>query len=88
MLGMEKHAAPISLGSFDLLRGRNICGSLFGGLKSKLDIPILVDHYLKKVLYMYIYVITFLLNLYAMFFFLSPIYYVFIKEIKYLFYKL
>ncbi|OAP17631.1 hypothetical protein AXX17_AT1G23560 [Arabidopsis thaliana] len=48
MLGMEKHAAPISLGSFDLLRGRVICGSLFGGLKSKLDIPILVDHYLKK----------------------------------------
>ncbi|XP_023644409.1 alcohol dehydrogenase-like 1 isoform X2 [Capsella rubella] len=47
MLGLEKHAAPISLGSFDLLRGRNICGSFFGGFKSKLDIPILVDHYLK-----------------------------------------
>jgi Zn-dependent alcohol dehydrogenase len=58
MLGMEKHAAPISLGSFDLLRGRVICGSLFGGLKSKLDIPILVDHYLKKVNYC-TYVITF-----------------------------
>ncbi|CAF2046213.1 unnamed protein product [Brassica rapa] len=48
MLGMGKHAAPISLGSFDLLSGRTICGSLFGGLKSKLDIPVLVDHYLKK----------------------------------------
>ncbi|CAH2033617.1 unnamed protein product [Thlaspi arvense] len=48
MLGMEKHAAQINLGSFDLLRGRSICGSLFGGLKSKVDIPILVDHYLKK----------------------------------------
>lgn len=49
VLGMEKHGAPISLGSFDLLVGRNVCGSLFGGLKPKLDIPILVDHYLKKV---------------------------------------
>lgn len=49
MLGMEKHAAPISLGSFDLLKGRSVCGSLFGGLKSKVDIPILVDSYLKKV---------------------------------------
>lgn len=36
-------------GSLDLLRGRHVCGSLFGGLKPKLDIPILVDHYLKKV---------------------------------------
>lgn len=50
MLGMGNHAAPVSLGSFDLLSGRTICGSLFGGLKSKLDIPVLVDHYLKKVL--------------------------------------
>ncbi|KFK44338.1 hypothetical protein AALP_AA1G245100 [Arabis alpina] len=48
VLGMEKHGAPISLGSFDLIAGRDICGCLFGGLKSKLDIPILVDHYLKK----------------------------------------
>ncbi|KAF8104931.1 hypothetical protein N665_0165s0020 [Sinapis alba] len=48
MLGMGKHAAPVSLGSFDLLSGRTVCGSLFGGLKSKLDIPVLVDHYLKK----------------------------------------
>ncbi|KAL1225803.1 Alcohol dehydrogenase-like 1 [Cardamine amara subsp. amara] len=48
MLGMEKHAATISLGSYDLLIGRTVCGSLFGGLKSKLDIPIFVDHYLKK----------------------------------------
>ncbi|KAL0651833.1 hypothetical protein Bca4012_094524 [Brassica carinata] len=39
---------PISLGSHDLLRGRTICGTLFGGLKPKLDIPILVDSYLKK----------------------------------------
>ncbi|KAG7592623.1 Alcohol dehydrogenase N-terminal [Arabidopsis thaliana x Arabidopsis arenosa] len=41
-------ALPVSLGSYDLLRGRTICGTLFGGLKPKLDIPILVDRYLKK----------------------------------------
>lgn len=43
---------PISLGSHDLLRGRTVCGTLFGGLKPKLDIPILVDSYLKKVIKM------------------------------------
>ncbi|KAJ4879651.1 Uncharacterized protein Rs2_36705 [Raphanus sativus] len=48
ILGMEKHMLPISLGSHDLLRGRTVCGTLFGGLKPKLDIPILVDSYLKK----------------------------------------
>ncbi|CAN8304450.1 unnamed protein product [Cochlearia groenlandica] len=48
MLGMEKHAETISIGSFDLLKGRSLHGSLFGGLKSKIDIPILVDYYLKK----------------------------------------
>ncbi|XP_010498712.1 PREDICTED: alcohol dehydrogenase-like 2 [Camelina sativa] len=48
VLGMEQKAMPISLGSYDLLRGRTICGTLFGGMKPKLDIPILVDRYLKK----------------------------------------
>ncbi|KAF8083030.1 hypothetical protein N665_0795s0026 [Sinapis alba] len=48
ILGMEKQMLPISLASHDLLRGRTICGTLFGGLKPKLDIPILVDSYLKK----------------------------------------
>lgn len=48
ILGMEKQMLPISLGSHDLLRGRTICGTLFGGLKPKVDIPILVDSYLKR----------------------------------------
>ncbi|KAL0799957.1 hypothetical protein Bca101_055132 [Brassica carinata] len=48
ILGMEKNASPISLGSHAILRGRSVCGSLFGGLKPKVDIPILVDRYLKK----------------------------------------
>ncbi|KAF3533246.1 hypothetical protein DY000_02037771 [Brassica cretica] len=41
-------AAPTELDSFGLFRGKHVCGSLFGGLKPKLDIPILVDRYLKK----------------------------------------
>lgn len=41
-------AAPTELHSFDLFRGKHVCGSLFGGLKPKLDIPVLVDRYLKK----------------------------------------
>ncbi|KAJ0257611.1 Alcohol dehydrogenase-like 2 [Hirschfeldia incana] len=52
MLGMGNHAAPVTLGSLDLLSGRTICGSFFGGLKSKQDIPVLVDHYLKKELHL------------------------------------
>ncbi|CAG7901978.1 unnamed protein product [Brassica rapa] len=48
ILGMEKNASPISLDSRAILRGRSVHGSLFGGLKPKLDIPILVDRYLKK----------------------------------------
>uniref|UniRef100_M4D767 Enoyl reductase (ER) domain-containing protein n=3 Tax=Brassica TaxID=3705 RepID=M4D767_BRACM len=49
ILGMEKNASPISLDSRAILRGRSVHGSLFGGLKPKLDIPILVDRYLKKI---------------------------------------
>ncbi|CAH2033618.1 unnamed protein product [Thlaspi arvense] len=48
ILGMTKDGFPISLGSYELLRGRSICGTLFGGLKPKHDIPMLVDRYLKK----------------------------------------
>uniref|UniRef100_A0A0D3D7D0 Alcohol dehydrogenase-like C-terminal domain-containing protein n=2 Tax=Brassica oleracea TaxID=3712 RepID=A0A0D3D7D0_BRAOL len=48
ILGMEKNASPISLDSRAIIRGRSVHGSLFGGLKPKLDIPILVDRYLKK----------------------------------------
>ncbi|KAG2265355.1 hypothetical protein Bca52824_072434 [Brassica carinata] len=49
ILGMEKNASPISLDSRAIIRGRSVHGSLFGGLKPKLDIPILVDRYLKKI---------------------------------------
>lgn len=47
-------AVPTELDSFDLFRGKHVSGSLFGGLKPKLDIPILVDRYLKKV-YIYLF---------------------------------
>ncbi|ESQ55144.1 hypothetical protein EUTSA_v10025421mg [Eutrema salsugineum] len=48
VLGIDKHLEPTNLDSFDLFRGKHVCGSLFGGLKPKLDIPILVNRYLKK----------------------------------------
>lgn len=49
-------AAPTELDSFGLFRGKHVCGSLFGGLKPKLDIPILVDRYLKDGIYIIIYI--------------------------------
>uniref|UniRef100_A0ACD5WQ25 Uncharacterized protein n=1 Tax=Avena sativa TaxID=4498 RepID=A0ACD5WQ25_AVESA len=49
VLGVSGGAiAPISIPSHDLLRGRSVVGSLFGGLKPKTDIPILAQKYLDK----------------------------------------
>uniref|UniRef100_A0ACD5YX10 Uncharacterized protein n=1 Tax=Avena sativa TaxID=4498 RepID=A0ACD5YX10_AVESA len=49
VLGVSGGAvAPISIPSHDLLRGRSVVGSLFGGLKPKSDIPILAQKYLDK----------------------------------------
>uniref|UniRef100_A0ACD5YXX3 Uncharacterized protein n=1 Tax=Avena sativa TaxID=4498 RepID=A0ACD5YXX3_AVESA len=49
VLGVASGAvAPISVPSHDLLRGRSVVGSLFGGLKPKTDIPILAQKYLNK----------------------------------------
>lgn len=59
-------AVPIELDSFDLFRGKHVCGSLFGGLKPKLDIPILVDRYLKKV-FIYLFAYSFV-NSYKLYF--------------------
>ncbi|KQK15216.2 alcohol dehydrogenase-like 7 [Brachypodium distachyon] len=41
-------AAPISVPSHEILRGRSIVGSLFGGLKPKTDIPLLAHKYLHR----------------------------------------
>ena len=49
ILGVEMHGAPLSIPSLEILNGKSIMGSLFGGVKPKEDIPILVDKYLDKV---------------------------------------
>ena len=49
VLGVDGSAAPISVPSFDIMRGRSVTGSLFGGIKPKDDIPMLAQKYLDKV---------------------------------------
>lgn len=41
-------AAPISIPSYEILRGRSVVGSLFGGLKPKTDVPLLAQKYLDE----------------------------------------
>ncbi|KAM0949028.1 putative alcohol dehydrogenase [Dioscorea sansibarensis] len=48
ILGVEMHGSPVSIDSRELLYGKAIIGSLFGGIKSKVDIPILAKKYLDK----------------------------------------
>lgn len=50
MLGVDKPGAQLSFSSFEVLHhGKTISGSLFGGLKPKSDIPILLKKYADKV---------------------------------------
>ncbi|KXG36719.1 hypothetical protein SORBI_3002G379200 [Sorghum bicolor] len=48
VLGVDGSLAPISVPSFDIMRGRSVTGSLFGGIKPKDDIPVLAHKYLDK----------------------------------------
>ncbi|CAH2056758.1 unnamed protein product [Thlaspi arvense] len=50
VIGMEMQGAPLTLNSYELLRGKTIVGSMFGGIKAKTDIPILAKKYMNKVL--------------------------------------
>ena len=51
VLGVDKPGAQLSLNSFEVLHsGKILTGSLFGGLKAKSDIPILVKSYMDKVI--------------------------------------
>ena len=51
MLGVDKPGAKLSLSSLEVLHsGKSLMGSLFGGLKAKSDIPILLKKYLDKVI--------------------------------------
>ncbi|KAL8128923.1 hypothetical protein V2J09_018078 [Rumex salicifolius] len=49
VLGVDKPGAQLTFSSHDLLHnGKSLKGSLFGGLKPKSDIPVLVKRYLDK----------------------------------------
>ncbi|KAJ9165892.1 hypothetical protein P3X46_020708 [Hevea brasiliensis] len=49
VLGVDKPGAQLSLSSFDVLHnGKILTGSLFGGLKAKSDIPVLLKRYMDK----------------------------------------
>uniref|UniRef100_A0A0E0QBF2 Alcohol dehydrogenase-like C-terminal domain-containing protein n=1 Tax=Oryza rufipogon TaxID=4529 RepID=A0A0E0QBF2_ORYRU len=48
LLGVSGNKAPISIPSHEILRGRSVIGSLFGGIKPKNDIPMLAQKYLDK----------------------------------------
>ncbi|KAL5982286.1 hypothetical protein ACLOJK_016357 [Asimina triloba] len=48
ILGVEMHGKPASFKSADILLGRSITGSLFGGIQAKSDIPLLVKRSMDK----------------------------------------
>lgn len=48
IIGVEMHGQPLSLNCYEILRGKTVSGSFFGGLKPKSDIPLLVNKYLNK----------------------------------------
>uniref|UniRef100_K4A1F5 Enoyl reductase (ER) domain-containing protein n=1 Tax=Setaria italica TaxID=4555 RepID=K4A1F5_SETIT len=48
VLGVDGSAAPISIPSFDIMRGRSVVGSYLGGIKPKDDIPVLAHKCLDK----------------------------------------
>ncbi|KAK9946843.1 hypothetical protein M0R45_012286 [Rubus argutus] len=49
VLGVDKPGSQLSLPSYDVLhRGKTLMGSLFGGLKPKSDIPVLLNRYMNK----------------------------------------
>uniref|UniRef100_A0A0D9VQJ3 Uncharacterized protein n=1 Tax=Leersia perrieri TaxID=77586 RepID=A0A0D9VQJ3_9ORYZ len=48
ILGVEMHGAPLSIPSHEILHGKCVMGSLFGGVKPKQDIPILAQKYLNR----------------------------------------
>lgn len=49
IIGVEMHGSPLTLSPYDILKGKTITGSLFGGLKPKSDIPLLAQKYLDNV---------------------------------------
>ncbi|KAF5955323.1 hypothetical protein HYC85_008179 [Camellia sinensis] len=48
ILGVEMHGTPLSISTLEIMRGRTVGGSVFGGMKAKSDIPFLVKKYLDR----------------------------------------
>ncbi|KGN62708.1 hypothetical protein Csa_022641 [Cucumis sativus] len=48
ILGVEKDGAAFKVNSFEIINGITITGALFGGLKPKSDVPMLINKYLHK----------------------------------------
>ncbi|KAK9270872.1 hypothetical protein L1049_026458 [Liquidambar formosana] len=48
ILGVDMHGSSLNLNCPELLRGKTVVGSLFGGIKAKSDIPLMVKRYLDK----------------------------------------
>ncbi|XP_072991480.1 alcohol dehydrogenase-like 7 isoform X2 [Typha latifolia] len=55
ILGLDAHGS-ISIPSHEILHGKSVIGSLFGGIKCKTDIPILVKQYLNKELQLDVFI--------------------------------
>ncbi|GAV83260.1 ADH_zinc_N domain-containing protein/ADH_N domain-containing protein [Cephalotus follicularis] len=48
ILGVEMHASPMTINTYEIMRGKSVTGSLFGGCKPKTDVPLLAKKYLDK----------------------------------------
>ncbi|KAJ8625022.1 hypothetical protein MRB53_033552 [Persea americana] len=48
ILGVEMRGSPIPVSSLDILRGKTMTGALFGGIKAKSDIPLLLKRCMDK----------------------------------------
>nr|XP_025886596.1 alcohol dehydrogenase-like 1 isoform X2 [Solanum lycopersicum] len=57
ILGIEMHGTPLSINPYELAAGKTITGSMFGGVKAKLDIPIFANQYLNNVSFLVLLVI-------------------------------
>lgn len=51
------HGTPLSINPYELAAGKTITGSMFGGVKAKLDIPIFANQYLNNVSFLVLLVI-------------------------------
>ncbi|XP_048497982.1 alcohol dehydrogenase-like 2 isoform X2 [Beta vulgaris subsp. vulgaris] len=48
ILGAEVRGIPLSLNCLDIIQGKSVIGSIFGGIKPKSDIPVLTQKYMNE----------------------------------------